>query len=62
MIRAVIGTIILVVMNNIGLVLAMNSTGTLKIIGYTDYAISIFVLYFILTKYFESDFFKNLEK
>lgn len=62
MIREVIGTSVIIFLNNLGLLLAMNTVGFLRVIGYLDYISSSLVLYFIITKYCASDYFKNLGK
>ena len=62
MIKEVIGTMTLIILNNLGLILVLNKEGFLYYLGYINYTISILVLYFIVTKYMEGDFYKNLEK
>ena len=60
MIRALIGTTTWMFLNGLGLVLCMSSTGFLKWMGYFDYIITGLMLLFVINKYMESDFFKDL--
>ena len=62
MIRALIGTITWMTLNGLGLTLASSFSGILKWIGYFDYVVTGLILLFVVNKYMEGDFFKNLGK
>lgn len=60
-IKAVIGTTSLISLNNLGLLLILNTEDLLKIIGYFNYFTTAIMLYLIIIKYFESPFYKSLK-
>jgi len=60
LIKSEIGTFVLIVLNNVGLILAINFHGFLKILGYINYIITFFITWFIAYYYMNSDFYKNL--
>ena len=60
-IKAMIGTLALIFLNNLGLICSMsNYSLTLKIIGFIDYFITILFLYFVVYHYMDSDFYRDL--
>ena len=62
MIKALIGTVVWIFLNGLGLVLLLNSSGFLKFIGYFNYLLTGLILLFVVNKYMESDFYKRLGK
>ena len=60
--KALIGTIVWMLLNGLGLTLALSAKGFLKIIGYIDYIITFFIIWFVVYHYMNSDFYKNLGK
>ena len=61
-IKSEIGTFALIILNNVGLLLATNFHGFFKIIGYIDYIITFCITWFVVYHYMNSDFYKNLGK
>jgi hypothetical protein len=58
--KSLTGTLTFIVLHGLGLTLILSTTGFLKIIGYFDYFITTFLLWFIVAKYMEGEFYKNL--
>ena len=62
LIKSEIATLVLIALNNIGLMLTINFSGYLKIMGYIGYFITFFITWFIAYHYMNSDYYKNLGK
>lgn len=58
--KSEIGLIAWLILNGLGLTLAISAHGFLKVLGYVDYILTAGIFWFVLYHYMESPFYKNL--